>query len=87
MKLKVLHSPLDKGETWAEKDSRIIAVVESSDNRGTKPSVCFGIFKQSGKQQKITEDFFFEPKTAIKIAKEMIRVANKIEKDWKDRKK
>lgn len=82
MDLELLRSPLDKGESWEEEQKRNIQIVESSDNRGAKPNIYFGITKKKGKKIEITEDFFLTTKDAIKIGKELIRLATNIDRKW-----
>lgn len=84
MEFKVLKNPLDKGETWENGSNRIVEIKKSSDNRGLKPSVYFGIYKEVGIKKKnviITEDIFFDTKDAIAIGKQLIKQAKEIDNE------
>lgn len=74
MKLEVLHSSLDKGESWERDGKRVLEIVQSSDT----PEVYFGIFNKG--QTEIIQDFFFTPEVATKIGNELIRLSNKTNK-------
>lgn len=75
--IKLLKSPLDNGETWENKSKRIIEISLSSD---IKPTVYFGIFKKKHNEKNlvVVEDFFLTPKTATKIANQLLEIARQI---------
>lgn len=88
MKIEILQNPLDKGETWEKKSIRQIEICQSTDNRGAKPNVYFGVFKHKNKKPKelkITEDLFLTTEMAINIGKALIAEAKKIDADWKQK--
>ncbi len=82
MKIQVLNSPLDKGESWEIENSREIEITETTDNRGASPLVYFSISKLVGKKQKqvIVQDIFLPTDQAILIGKELIKQAKSIDK-------
>lgn len=85
--VKLLTSPLSKGQKWEKQDTREIEISESVDNRGMKPDVYFGISIATIKSKKITEDFFLPTNLAREIAKAMIKQADLIDKNFKPKKK
>lgn len=75
--IKLLTNPLDKGEKWEKKSKRIIKICKSSDYQ---PYVYLRIFKKkkNNKYFIITEDFFLTPKTATKIANQLLETVKQI---------
>lgn len=82
MKIKVLKSSLDKGESWESKSKREIEIVITKDKRFIKPNVYLGIYKKVGEKEIIVEDFFLTTEDAIRIGKELIKKAEKIDEKF-----
>lgn len=78
MKIKILQSPLDKGEKWEKASKREIEVTPSSD-KGKMKTVYFGI--ATGKR--IKADLFLSPLKARQIACMLLRTADKVEQTLK----
>lgn len=76
MEKEILHSPLDKGESWEDKNKITIEICESTDNRGIKPSVYFAL----NRKNKILGDVFLTTEDAIEIGNELIKIATSINK-------
>lgn len=79
MKIKVLKSPLDKGESWESRSKREIEISIAKDKRFIKSQVYLGIHKKVWKTEVIVEDFFLTTEDAIRIGKELIKKAEKID--------
>lgn len=82
MKIKVLKSSLDKGESWESRSKREIEIVITKDKRFIKPNIYLGINKKVGKKEIIVEDFFLSTEDAIRIGKELIKKAEKIDSKY-----
>lgn len=94
MKIELLQSPLDKGESWEAKSKREIDITRSSDNRGCKPNVYLSICapkvtvrRVKGKVKRkigpmeIESDLFIPTELAIQIGKQLIKEAKAIDKE------
>jgi hypothetical protein len=98
MKIELLQSPLDKGESWEAKSKREIDITPSTDNRGMKPNVYFsicapkvtvtrrkGVSKTKVGQMEIESDLFIPTELAIQIGKQLIKEAKAIDKEHANR--